>query len=391
MPVDNPTQLTGSDVASGSQQGAVVGIPHELQQFAIRSVLARRGDELGNPSSTEVSAAAESVVAGVLAMQVTPAAVIDSHAHSLLGRALLEAMRAEVMSRWNAHGITVPQLPVLLLAIERAREAISNPAAHSLVMQLGGSAGLELLAEVAHDMHSPLASILVLADTLQREESGPLTEMQRRQLGLISTAALGLSSVGSDIIDLTRSEMLLEPRPVPFSVTSVLESVRDIVRPLAEVKRLAVRIDAPAADERVGHPVALRRVLLNLTTNALKFTESGFVEITTREARPGWMEFSVRDSGRGIDPTRIPTLFDSLRGAARGHDQRGGKLFSTTGLGLAICRKLAEGMGSPLHVETELGRGTRFFFQLELPVSPSRRDSGRNGDPLRTRQATPAA
>lgn len=391
MPVERSSQLTSSEPALRSERSGLVRIPSELQEFAIRYVVARRGDEFGSPSSTEVSDVAASVVTGVVEMQVTPTAAIDARAHSPLGRRLLDVMRDEVMSRWNAHRITETQLPVLLLAMERAREAINNPAAHALVMQLGGSAGLELLAEVAHDMHSPLASILVLADTLQREDSGPLTEMQRRQLGLISTAALGLSSVGSDIIDLTRSELLLEPRPVPFSVSSVLESVRDIVRPMAEVKRLAVRLEAPVADERVGHPVALRRVLLNLTTNALKFTESGFVEISTREAKPGWMEFAVRDSGRGIDPAMMPTLFDSLRDAARGHDQRGGKLFSATGLGLAICRKLAEGMGSRLQVETQLGRGTRFFFELELPQCPSRREPNRNSDPARRRQATPAA
>jgi signal transduction histidine kinase len=283
------------------------------------------------------------------------------------------------------------QLPVLLLAMERAREAMLNPAAHALVTQLGSSAGLELLAEIAHDMHSPLASILVLADTLQRKESGPLTEMQQRQLGLIATAALGLSSVGSDIIDLTRSELLLEPRPIPFSVGSVIESVRDIVRPIEEVKRLTVRVKPPTDDERIGHPVALRRVLLNLTTNALKFTESGFVEISAHETKPGFMEFAVRDSGRGIDPAMMATLFDSVREARRGPDHRRGKLFSTTGLGLAICRKLAEGMGSRLEVETQPGRGTRFFFELALPLCPSLRESGRNSGPERRRQATPAA
>jgi len=345
---------------------------------------------LDNPSPTDVADVATSVVAGILDMQVTPHAVIDGRAHSPLGRRLLDVMRDEVIARWKAHGLAESQLPVLLLAMERVREAIGNPAVHALVTQLGGNAGLELLAEVAHDMHSPLASILVLADTLQREESGPLTEMQRRQLGLISTAALGLSSVGSDIIDLTRSELLFEPRPIPFSVTSVLESVRDIVRPIAEVKRLAVRLESPVEDERLGHPVALRRVLLNLTTNALKFTESGFVEISTRETNRGRMEFAVRDSGRGIDPAMMPTLFDSVRDAPRGPDQRSGKLFSTTGLGLAICRKLAEGMGSRLHVETVVGRGTRFFFELDLPEPASRRDPKRNSDPGR-RHATPAA
>jgi signal transduction histidine kinase len=346
---------------------------------------------LGNPSVEDVANVANGVVAGILEMQVTPHAVIDAPARSPLGRRLLEVMRDEVMARWKAHGLTESQLPVVLLAMERVREAIVHPAVHALVTQLGGTAGLELLAEIAHDMHSPLASILVLADTLQREESGPLTEMQRRQLGLISTAALGLSSVGSDIIDLTRSELLLEHKPVPFSVTSMLESVRDIVRPMAEVKRLAVRLEAPVQDERLGHPVALRRVLLNLTTNALKFTESGFVEINTREAKPGRMEFAVRDSGRGIDPAMMPTLFDSVRDAPRGPDQRGGKLFSTTGLGLAICRKLVEGMGSQLRVETQLERGTRFFFELALPECASQREPNRNSDPGRRREATPAA
>jgi signal transduction histidine kinase len=130
-------------------------------------------------------------------------------------------------------------------------------------------------------------------------------------------------------------------------------------------------------------------VLLNLTTNALKFTETGFVEISTRETRPGRMEFSVRDSGRGIDPAMMPTLFDSVRDAPRG-DHRGGKLFSTTGLGLAICRKLAEGMGSRLQVETQLGRGTRFFFELELPeISPLREQS--NASEASRREASPAA
>jgi signal transduction histidine kinase len=368
-----------------------VGILNGLSQFAVRGIVSRSRDAVAGQSATAVSETAASVVALVLAMQVTQNAVIDARARSAIGRELLEAMRTEVMSRWKAHGITEPQLPVLLLAMERAREAMVNSGAHALVNQLGGAAGLELLAEIAHDMHSPLASILVLADTLQREESGPLTEMQRRQLGLISTAALGLSSVGSDIIDLTRSELLLEPKPIPFSVGSVLESVSDIVRPIAEVKRLTVRVEPPRDDERIGHPVALRRVLLNLTTNALKFTESGSVELSTRETRPGYMEFSVRDSGRGIDPAMMATLFDSVRDATRGHDRRRAKLFSTTGLGLTICRKLAEGMDSRLQVETQVGRGTRFFFELALPLSPSLRESVYNGPERRRQERAPAA
>jgi len=390
MPLQRTSQLIATESPSASERGGLVEIPPDVQQFAVRHVSSSLKDS-DNPSPADVSGVAASVAAAVLEMQITPAAVMDSRALSDLGGRLLDVMRDELMRRWKAHGITETQLPVLLLAMARAREAIANRAAHQLVSQLGGSAGLDLLAEVAHDMHSPLASILVLADTLQREESGPLTEMQRRQLGLICTAALGLSTVGSDIIDLTRSHLLLEPTPIPFSVASVLESVADIVRPIAEVKRLAVRLEPPNIDERMGHPVALRRVLLNLTTNALKFTEHGFVDISAVETSPGRVEFAVRDSGRGIDPAMMPTLFDSVRDAPRAYSQRAGKLFSTTGLGLAICRKLAEGMGSKLEVDTELDRGTRFYFELDLPEITSLRDSGRNSDPGRRRQATPAA
>jgi signal transduction histidine kinase len=371
---------------SSVSQGGLIGIPPAIQEIAASDAL-HHVNELGSPSSGEITEVLVIVTASVLETQITSDAVIDARAQTPLGRRLLRIMKEEVMRSWRTHGITEIQLPPLLLAIERVREATENDPSRAFAAQLGGE-GVKLLVEVAHDMHSPLASILFLAETLQRGESGAVNELQRRQLGLICTAALGLSSVGKDIIDLERSDLLLEPKPVPFSVTSVIEAVRDIVRPIAEVKQLTVRVEPPPIDERLGHPVALRRVLLNLTTNALKFTERGFVEITAHEARPGWVEFSVRDSGRGIDPAVMPTLFDPVRHAPAGErEMRGRKLFSNTGLGLTICRKLAEAMGSVLRVETHLGRGTRFFFELELPTCQTRRNSG----PERKRQATTAA
>lgn len=385
QPVSEVTPKVPATVRPASH-GGLVGIPPAIQAIAASDAL-RRANELGSPTSAEITEVLVIVTASVLETQITSDAVIDARAQTPLGRRLIQIMKEEVMRSWKTHGIMENQLPSLLLAIERVREAMENDPSRVFASQIGGE-GLKLLVEVAHDMHSPLASILFLAETLQRGESGAVTELQRRQLGLICTAALGLSSIGKDIIDLERSDLLLEPKPVPFSVTSVLEAVRDIVRPIAEVKQLTVRVELPEIDERLGHPVALRRVLLNLTTNALKFTERGFVEITAHEARPGWVEFAVRDSGRGIDPAVMPTLFDPVRHAPAGErDVRGRKLFSNTGLGLTICRKLAEAMGSVLRVETHLGRGTRFFFELELPTCQTRRHSG----PERKRQATTAA
>ena len=230
--------------------------------------------------------------------------------------------------------------------------------------------------DVAHDLRSPLTSILVLAETLQRGQSGTVNDVQRRQLGLIYTAALGLSSVASDIIEFTQGgDQLVEQDPSAFSVTAMLESVRDIVRPIAEEKHLTVRLLAPSHDQRMGYPVALSRVLLNLTTNALKFTDEGYVEIVAQEldGDADRIEFAVRDSGRGIPADKITTLFQPLRKESG----RRGQLFSQTGLGLTICRKLATAMKSDLKVESQTGWGTRFYFELDLPVVAVRRSGPR--------------
>src|SRR3989454_11849970 len=126
-------------------------------------------------------------------------------------------------------------------------------------------------------------------------------------------------------------------------------------------------------DEREGHPVALSRMLLNLTTNALRFTDQGYVEIVAQETGRDRIEFAVRDSGRGIPPDKITTLFQPLRKESG----RRGQLFSQTGLGLTICRKLATAMRSELKVESRIGWGTRFYFDLDLPIVAVRRSGPR--------------
>ena len=132
-------------------------------------------------------------------------------------------------------------------------------------------------------------------------------------------------------------------------------------------KGLTVRLLPPDADHRLGPAQALARVLLNLTTNAIKFTEEGFVELVAKSTGPTAVEFSVRDTGRGINPEAIETLFRPFR---PGPESRG-RTFSGTGLGLALCRKLVEAMGSELRYETSPDWGTRFVFSLELPPAAS--------------------
>jgi signal transduction histidine kinase len=284
-----------------------------------------------------------------------------------LSRRWLGLIRTAFIER--ARALPAPD-PAQLLHILHAMEVVGLHLeadwAQHFTDRLSSPDGLELVVEVAHDLRSPLTSILFLAETLQRGRSGPVNPVQERQLGLIYSAAFGLSSVASDVIELARGgDRLVDLDPIPFSVTDILESVRDIVQPIAEEKNLTVRLTLPEADFRVGHPVALSRVLLNLTTNALKFTGEGFVELTGTQRDDRSIEFSVRDTGRGIPPQSMASLFEPFRR----RQKPGEYAFSGSGLGLSICRKLVEAMGSVMQVETSPGYGTRFYFVLDLPVA----------------------
>jgi signal transduction histidine kinase len=293
---------------------------------------------------------------------------LESLPQTQLARRLVSVVRTEFVEQAAAL-IPPPDgggLLAVFAAFERVARHLEPDWARHLADRLTGPDGLELVVEVAHDLRSPLTSILFLAETLQRGRSGPVTEVQERQLGLVYSAAFGLSAMASDVIELARGgDRLVDLDPIPFSVRDILESVRDIVLPIAEEKGLAVRLEYPRGDFRIGHPVALSRVLLNLTTNALKFTNEGHVEVVAREVDPGRIECSVRDTGRGIPPQNMATLYEPFRRRQR----EGEYAFSGTGLGLSICRKLVEAMGSRLEVETEAGRGTRFHFTLALPAA----------------------
>jgi signal transduction histidine kinase len=282
-----------------------------------------------------------------------------------LSRRLLGLIRTAFVDRVRRLPPPDPgQLLRVFHAIEVVGQHLEADWSQHFTDRLSAPDGLELVVEVAHDLRSPLTSILFLAETLQRGRSGPVNPVQERQLGLIYSAAFGLSSVASDVIELARGgDRLVDLDPIPFSVTDILESVRDIVQPIAEEKNLTVRVTSPEADFRIGHPVALSRVLLNLTTNALKFTAEGFVELTAVDRNPRCIEFAVRDTGRGIPPQSMATLFEPFRR----RQKPGEYAFSGSGLGLSICRKLVEAMGAVMQVETAPGYGTRFYFVLDLP------------------------
>jgi signal transduction histidine kinase len=323
-------------------------------------------EDVGSPG--EVARLASAVVADVRSEAGQSAAGGVDLSRSSLPRRVLGMLRARFLSQMSAMD-PVPAvedvLPVLL-AMERVSERLQPLWNERFSDRLSGPDGLELVVEVAHDLRSPMTSILFLAETLLRGRSGPVTPLQERQLGLIYSAAFGLSSVASDMVELVRErDRLADLEPLPFSITDIFDAVRDIVRPIAEEKGLEVRLTLPEQPFRIGHPVALNRVLLNLTTNALKFTDEGYVELAAVAGPGDAVEFSVHDTGRGIPPRALELLFEPFRRRQRDQEYA----FSGSGLGLSICRKFVEAMGSELRVETREGKGTRFSFVLRLHQS----------------------
>ncbi len=283
-----------------------------------------------------------------------------------LQRRLLDLLRRELLQ--GAEGVNDGDLLTVLSRIESIHARLEPEQHQSTASALLGVDSRDLVVELAHDLRSPLTSIMFLADTLRKGQSGEINDIQRQQVGIIYSASLSLVTVASDLIDLAREGDFVSDRyePEPFSLKEMFDSVRAMVAPMAHEKRLHLQFYAPDRDVRLGSTTRLSRVILNLAANALKFTETGRVETVAVERGPHRVEFSVRDTGRGMDERDLALLFEPFH---RGESQTGFH-FSGTGLGLSICRRLVEVMGGELQVESRPGYGTRFFFELELPRAP---------------------
>jgi signal transduction histidine kinase len=355
-------RLQGGSVVGSADAELAASIASPWLRAVAPAVVTRCFNDLEIEGSEEdVRAAVSGVAAAVTAADPQ---VVEGY-DTFLCRRVLELFRSELVARWCETGQIPTQGLSLLQGLENVSHALHR--AGRLQPRDGLPGGATFVAGVAHDLRSPLTSILFLAETLLTERSGPVNDSQRRQLGIIYSAALGLVSVASDIIELVRGgDGLTERRPTLFSVTEMLESVHDIVRPMAEEKGIRVQLFPPSVDLRLGYPLALSRVLLNLTTNGLKFTDNGFVEIAVHSTGGARVEFSVRDTGKGFSASAIDDLYQPFRRSPDGRKYG----FSGAGLGLAISRKLVAAMGSSLQVESRATWGTRFFFEMDLPPGP---------------------
>jgi signal transduction histidine kinase len=259
------------------------------------------------------------------------------------------------------------ELAAAVRAFDTVREAMDRDETSRFVHALGSADALDLVVEIAHDMRSPLTAILMLTGMIRRSAAQATCDVPQQQLGLVYNAAFGLNALVNDVIALARGgDRLIDRECVPFSISALVESVADIVRPIAEERKLALQTETPTVSARLGQPIALSRVLLNLVSNALKFTESGEVAIRVIDKSPTSVRFEVADTGPGILPEMVNRLFEPFGKRPPGVR---GRRFSKTGLGLSICRKLVRDMGSELRIDSIPGRGTRFYFDLSLPIA----------------------
>jgi signal transduction histidine kinase len=298
------------------------------------------------------------VVGGAARPEAPPASISTTQ--------VLECLRRRFVDEVHSEGTADAQQAIhILSALGRVQCLLDMAVPEQTHELLAGRDAAGLLIEIAHDMRSPLAAILFMLDMLRSERSGPVNPLQQQQLRLIYGASLGIMQLACDMIDSVRgTERFVGERPSEFSIAETLNSVRDIVQPMAAEKGVDLEVVLPAHDRRKGLPTALNRILLNLTSNAIKFSNDGVVTLSAFQVGPTTVEFSVQDSGREIPASVMEQLFRPFRSS----DVRRARTFSSAGLGLSICHKLTLALGSELRVTTSAD-GTRFYFRMDLPIA----------------------
>jgi PAS domain S-box-containing protein len=232
------------------------------------------------------------------------------------------------------------------------------------------------LANMSHEIRTPMNAILGMSHLALR--SG-LTPRQENYLQKINTAAESLLGILNDILDFSKIEAgKLEVELVDFDLGEVMHNLANLLGMKAQESGLEVLIDLPAdlPNALVGDPLRLGQVLLNLGSNAVKFTERGQVTLSVRpvqQAEHGVeLRFEVRDTGVGIQEAHRRRLFQPFEQADSSTSRRHGG----TGLGLAISRHLVRLMGGELDMQSEPGEGSSFFFTLRLALQSSRAPDG---------------
>lgn len=224
----------------------------------------------------------------------------------------------------------------------------------------------EFLANTSHELRTPLNGIIGIGQSMLDGATGPLTEEQRKNLAMVVASGRRLTNLVNDLLDFSKlRHETIELRRRPTDLHALTDLVLTVSRALVGNRplRLFNRIDPEIPLVEVDED-RIQQVLFNLVGNAIKFTPSGVVEISSREDA-GWLQVTVSDTGIGIDKSQFEEIFRLFsQGDGTAAREQGG-----TGLGLAITRQLVELHGGIIGVESEVGVGSRFTFRLPLSAT----------------------
>jgi signal transduction histidine kinase len=231
-------------------------------------------------------------------------------------------------------------------------------------LQLASENKSQFVSSMSHELRTPLNAIIGLTEMMVKNAARFGTEKAQEPLQRVNRAGTHLLGLINQVLDLSKIEAgKLELNPQTLQLTPLIDEVVGTARQLAQQNKNRLVVNA---QENLGaitaDPMRLRQILLNLLSNACKFTKEGEVALRGRRVRNGrdWFELSVSDTGIGMTPEQQAKLFVEFSQAEASTAQR----FGGTGLGLAITRKLARMMGGDVTVASELGKGSVFTVRL---------------------------
>ncbi len=239
--------------------------------------------------------------------------------------------------------------------------------AAKLVAEKANRAKSEFLSSMSHELRSPLNAILGFAQ-LMETEAPPPTPTQAEGITQILQAGWHLLKLIDDILDLAKVESGQVPLSrEPVSLLEVMSECQAMIEPQARQRGLRLTFPATAPPVFVhADRIRVKQVLLNLLSNAVKYNATqGTIEVRWVEARPGRIRTSIRDTGAGLRPEQIAQLFQAFN---RLGQEAGGE--EGTGIGLVVAKQLVELMGGSIGVESTVGVGSVFWFELDATVEP---------------------